>query len=285
MNQAAPAIKLSSPATREFWEIEVLLEDPQLLVINKPARFLTSPDRYDPARPNLMRLLHEGLAAGKAWATARGVTYLANAHRLDFETTGVLLLAKDRPSLITLANQFGSEIPQMSYLALVHGTPDEDEFSVNASLAADAFKLGMMRVSRIGKKSTTDFRVLEKFAGCSLLECRPHTARPHQIRVHLQHAGHPIYGDSLYGGDWLMLSKLKHGNYHLKRGRTERPLISSLALHSAKLELPHPADGRPVRVESAPPREMIVALKYLRRYALPGGPVAEPAAIEADEPA
>ena len=269
MNSAAPAIKLSSPATREFWEIEVLYEDAQLLAINKPARFLSSPDRYDPARPNLMRLLHEGVAAGKPWAKARDLTYLANAHRLDFETTGILLLAKDRPSLISLANQFGSEIPKKTYFALVHGTPAQDEFTVDVALAPDRFKLGLMRVNRDGKKSVTDFRVLEKFLGCSLLECRPQTGRTHQIRIHLQHAGHPIYGDSVYGGDWLMLSKLKHGDYRLKRDRTERPLISSLALHAAKLDLPHPADGRPVHIEAAPPRAFNVALKYLRRYATP----------------
>src|SRR3954463_2388619 len=88
-----PAIKLSSPGTHEFWEIPVVFEDEHLLAINKPASLLTSPDRYDPNRPNLMRLLHDGLAERKPWAKARGLTYLANAHRLDFETTGVLLLA------------------------------------------------------------------------------------------------------------------------------------------------------------------------------------------------
>ena len=87
-------IKLSSPATREFWELPVLFEDEYLLAIEKPARMLTSPDRYDPERPNLMKLLHAGVSEGKPWATSRGLTYLANAHRLDFETSGVLLLAK-----------------------------------------------------------------------------------------------------------------------------------------------------------------------------------------------
>src|SRR5689334_8226255 len=99
MNDSAPKptgppIKLSAPATKEFWEIPVLFEDEHLLAINKPASLLTSPDRYDADRPNLMRLLHEGIAQAKPWAKERGLTYLSNAHRLDFETTGVLLLAK-----------------------------------------------------------------------------------------------------------------------------------------------------------------------------------------------
>ena len=89
---ALPPLKLSSPATGEFWELEVVHEDARLLAINKPARLLVSPDRYDPRRPNLMRLLEAGVTEGKPWAVARGLTYLSNAHRLDFETTGVLLL-------------------------------------------------------------------------------------------------------------------------------------------------------------------------------------------------
>src|SRR5215211_3177809 len=97
---AAPSIKLSSPETKEFWEIPVVFEDEHLLAINKPARLLTSPDRYDPNRPNIMRLLHEGIAANKVWARERGLTYLANAHRLDFETSGVMLLAKNKPALV-----------------------------------------------------------------------------------------------------------------------------------------------------------------------------------------
>ena len=270
MSPAYPAIKLSSPATGEFWELAALFEDAHLLAIDKPARLLTSPDRYDPARPNLMRLLLDAVAAGKPWAKARGLTYIANAHRLDFETTGILLLAKDRPALVTLANHFGSELPKKTYVALVQGGPDRDEFMVDASIAADRFKPGVMRTSRDGKRSLTHFKVLERFAGCTLVACRPHTGRTHQIRVHLKHAGHPIYGDGLYGGTWLMLSSFKR-DYRLKRGRAERPMVESLALHAEELDLPHPITGEPVHIVAPRPHALNVALKYLRRYAtLPG---------------
>src|SRR5947209_981782 len=97
-------IKLSAPATREFWKIPVLFEDAQLLAIDKPSRLLTSPDRYDPERPNLMKLLHRDIARNAPWVQERALTYLANAHRLDFETSGILLLAKTKPTLIRLAN-------------------------------------------------------------------------------------------------------------------------------------------------------------------------------------
>jgi 23S rRNA-/tRNA-specific pseudouridylate synthase len=88
------AIKLSAPATRGFWEIAVLFEDEHLLALDKPAGLLTSPDRHDEARPSLMQLLLDGLAAGKPWARERSLTFLGNAHRPDFETSGVILLAK-----------------------------------------------------------------------------------------------------------------------------------------------------------------------------------------------
>src|ERR1700747_958608 len=117
------AIKLSSPATREFWEIPVLFEDEHLLAVDKPAGLLTSPDRYDPARPNLMKLLRAGIERGTPWAKTRGLTYLMNAHRLDFETSGVLLLAKTKPILVALANLFGSEKPAKTHIALGRGNP------------------------------------------------------------------------------------------------------------------------------------------------------------------
>ena len=87
------AVKVSSPATGEFWEIPVLFEDGQLLVLNKPAQLLVSPDRADPKRPNLMELLHRGIERDIPWAKQRGLGYLMNAHRLDSGTGGVLVLA------------------------------------------------------------------------------------------------------------------------------------------------------------------------------------------------
>lgn len=259
-------IKLSSPATKEFWEIPVLFEDEHLLAISKPACLLTSPDRYDPERPNLMKLLHSGIAAGKPWARERGLTYLSNAHRLDFETTGIILLAKNKPALVALANLFGSEKPLKVYVALVHGTP-EHNFEVDAKLGPHPVKIGLMRVdSKKGKKSKTLFEPLAAFKNCVLLRCRPITGRTHQIRVHLAHAGWPIVGDALYGGKSLWLSRLK-SDFHLKPGREERPLISTVALHAAELTLPHPVTGEMVTITAPWPKDLTVAVKYLRRYA------------------
>src|SRR5260221_12053664 len=117
---AAP-IKLSSPATREFWEIPVLYEDEHLLALNKPNGLLVSPAREEPEQPNLMNLLHGGIAAAKPWARERALTYLMNAHRLDADTSGVLLLAQSKPGLVSLANLFGAEKITSKYTTLAQG--------------------------------------------------------------------------------------------------------------------------------------------------------------------
>jgi 23S rRNA pseudouridine1911/1915/1917 synthase len=259
-------IKLSAP--RAFWEVTIIYEDEHLLALNKPALLLTSPDRYDPERPNLMKLLHREIERGAPWAKKRHLTYLMNAHRLDFETTGVILLAKSRPVLVTLANLFGSEKPLKTYVALVRGTPANERFEVKASLGMHPGRPGYMRVDeKKGKRSRTLFSVREKFVGFTLMECRPLTGRTHQIRVHLKHAGHPILGDTTYGGKELLLSQLK-SDYRLKPGHVERPLIGSTALHAEGLKLPHPVTENEVSIAAPWPKDLLVAVKYLRRYAV-----------------
>lgn len=267
MSRLSAAIKLSSPATREFWEIPVLFEDEHLLALDKPAGLLTSPDRLDPNRPNLMRLLHAGIADGKPWARERNLTYLSNAHRPDFETSGVFLLVKDKPTLVALANLFSTERPLKRYTALVQGNPAAEKFEVDAKLAPHPVKPGLMCVdSRNGKKSKTQFEVLEIFSGWMLLRCLPLIERAHQIRIHLRHAGFPVVGDEPYGGKKLWLSRLKR-DFRLKPGHEERPLISRTALHAEELTLPHPVTGEYVTITAPWPKDLKVAVKYLRQFA------------------
>ena len=261
------AIKLSAPATREFWEIPVLFEDDHLLALNKPPGLLTSPDRYDPERPNLMKLLHDGIRDRKPWAVEHGLTYLANAHRLDFDTSGVILMAKTKPALVTLANLFGTDKPRKTYVALIEDGPSADQFEVDAPLAPFPGRPGVMRVDpKHGKHSKTLFEVRERFRGWTLLTCRPLTGRTHQIRAHLRHLHFPIAGDRTYGGHHLLLSRIK-SDFRLKPGQDERPLISTTALHAEALSLPHPVTGAEVNITAEWPKDLTVAVKYLRRYA------------------
>jgi len=264
---STPVIKLSSPETHEFWEVPIVFEDEHLLAINKPARLLSSPDRYDPNRPNLMKLLHAGLAEQKPWARERGLTYLANAHRLDFGTTGVLLLAKDKPTLVQLANLFGAEKPQKSYIALVNGTPEEDAFDVDVPIGPHPRVLGLMAANpKSGKKSKTHFEVITKWRGYTLVKCQPLTGRTHQIRVHLRWVQLPIVGDEQYRGAPLLLSQIKR-KFRLGPGKIERPLISTVALHAEELTLPHPVTREMVTIKAEWPKDLRVAVKYLKEFA------------------
>jgi RluA family pseudouridine synthase len=271
------AVKLSSPATREFWEIPVLFEDEHLLALDKPAGLPTAPeaearvaaDAAEVERPNLMKLLHAGIAAGKPWARERNLTYLNNEHQLDGDTSGVLLLAKNKAAHVALADLFGCDQPQRKYVALVRGNLIEESFEVNAKIAPHAVQPGLMRVDKDnGKAAKTKITLLENFtrAGYALVKCEPVTDRPHQIRVHLSHADLPIVADELYGGKKLWLSRLKK-DFRLKPGHEERPLLSRTALHAEELTLPHPITGETVTIKSEWPKDLRVAVKYLRLYA------------------
>jgi 23S rRNA-/tRNA-specific pseudouridylate synthase len=162
---------------------------------------------------------------------------------------------------------FGAEKPVKIYAALVHGTPPQERFSIEARLAMHPTKPGIVRVEeKGGKRSKTVFSVRERFAGFALLECRPLTGRTHQIRVHLKHAGYPIVGDQTYGGRVLFLSSFK-SNYRLKPKQTERPLIEHTALHAEQLRFFHPVSGSEVTISAPWGKDLGVAVKYLRRLA------------------
>ena len=264
-----PAVKLSSPATREFWEISVLFEDEHLLAIDKPARLLTLPDMENPGRPSLVKLLHAGIADKKPWAAARRLEYLNPTNELDGDVTGVLLLAKNKAAFIALANVCSAGKVRINYVMLARGEPLENQFEVNARLSPHPVRPGVVRVdSSGGKQATTRFAVLENFPrhGHVLLRGEPLIERTHQVRVHASHVDLKIVGDELYGGKPLWLSRLKK-DFRLKPCREERPLMARAALHAEGLILPHPVTGETVDIKSEWPKDLKVALKFLRQYA------------------
>jgi len=262
-------IKLSSRATNDFWEIPVLFEDPHLIAFDKPAGLLVSPDANDPTRPSLMELARRDITRQASWAVERGISYLENTHRLECDTSGVLLVAKDKPTLIALANQFGNETPCKDYAALIRGTPKNDKFKVDLKLASTPDQSGQIWPdAKLGKKAITHFEVVEVFSGYALVKCQPLTNRRHQIRIHLSRQRLPLAGDTLYGGGPLNLSSLKK-NYRLKPEKTERPLLGTPALHCETIRFRHPETSQDLAVTAPFPKDLQVALKYLRLYALP----------------
>jgi len=233
----------------------VIYEDEALLAFDKPSGLLVVPDRLDKTRDNLMALVYARFGPG-----------VANVHRLDADTSGVLLCAKTKAALDSVSGQFQAKTAARTYLALVAGAPAEDSFVVELALQEDEQRPGRMCPARKGgKPSITHFEVLERFRGFARLSCRPLTGRPHQIRVHLAALGLPILNDSFYGNEArLLLSQLKRGYKGLA---VEKPLIGRLALHASELTVRHPTTGAPVTLCAPEPKEFMVALKYLRRFA------------------
>lgn len=267
----------------------IVFEDETLVAFDKPSGMLVAPDRWDKTRENLMNLVHAHPRHGHG---------VANVHRLDADTSGLLLCAKTKPALDFLSGQFQAKTVEKKYHAVVAVLHPEnamkvmapvrdaggalpETFTVEVALGEDERQPGRMRVfkGRGGKACTTEFRTLERFrgtlrspaaAGFAFVECRPLTGRTHQLRVHLAAAGAPILYDPFYGNPdvELRLSDLKRGY----KGRDEeRPLIGRLALHASELTFKHPVTREPLTLRSPLPKEFEVALKHLRRFASPRG--------------
>lgn len=256
----------------------VIFEDESLMAFDKPSGLLVAPDRWDKARANLMGLVHARFGHG-----------VANVHRLDAGTSGVLLCAKTKPALDFLSGQFQSKTVAKVYHALVAVLPPEramkvlapvrtpegtlpETFAVDLALGEDERNPGRMRVfkGRGGKASRSEFRVLGNFGRFAFVECRPLTGRTHQLRVHLAAAGAPILNDPFYGNPELklLLSDLKR---RYKGRDEEKPLIARLALHASELTIKHPVTREPITLRAPLPHEFEVALKYLRKFAVAGG--------------
>lgn len=256
----------SSPGER--WELPILFEDDLLLAVSKPSGLLTSPDRYDKDRPNLMALLHHGITEQTGWAREHKLGYLANVHRLDADTSGLLLLTKDKNALSHLSGQFGQRQTRKVYLVIVHGVPFPAEQTIEKCIAPHPTRENLFVArNRGGKQAITSIQVLEDFGRYALVQAVPVTGRTHQIRVHLKSIGHEIVADPLYGRpEGILLSELKR-KYKPSRSHEERPLISRLVLHAERLTITHPRTRQPLEIVAPLPKDFAVALKYLRKFA------------------
>lgn len=234
----------------------IAYEDEHVVAFDKPAGLLTVPDRWDGELVNLMQLVHG----------ARG-EQTANVHRLDRDTSGLVLCAKTHDALVALSEQFEQAGVAKTYVAIVGPPPLHDAGLIDAAILPDERRPGRMRVHVDGKPSTTEYEVVEKLGRrFAVVELRPRTGRTHQLRVHMAHIKAPILCDPLYGdGRPVLLSQLKR-NYR-PTGESERPLLDRLALHAAALEFDHPATGVRTRIEAPLPAEFEKALKQLRRWA------------------
>ena len=218
----------------------LIYADDDMIAVNKAAGLLVAADRWDIEAPRLDLLIQKELPQ-----IAPLCQKLYAVHRIDKDTSGILLYALNAEAHLALNTAFQEREIKKTYRLLIHGRVQEEQFTVDLPLRADGDAMHRTVVDkRRGKEAITHFTVLETFRQFSLLEARPVTGRTHQIRAHLAAAGYPIVCDSLYGsGKPVLLSELKQrwrGDVY-----TEQPLIGRLALHAYRLEGVHPRSGQP----------------------------------------
>ncbi|MCC7373333.1 MAG: RluA family pseudouridine synthase [Verrucomicrobiales bacterium] len=214
---------------RDAERIPILYEDRSVIAIDKPRGWMLVPFTWQRTSRNLQAAIQSSIGAGAFWARCRQVRFLRYVHRLDADTTGVLLFARSPGAVNSLGELFESRRMEKRYLAVALGEPKSEEWTCRQSLAKDPRDVSRMCVdAREGKEAETRFRVLARNGRRCLIEAHPYTGRTHQIRVHLAESGLPILGDELYGV------------------RCEEPL----ALRAVELRYTDPFSRRPIRVRA-----------------------------------
>jgi 23S rRNA pseudouridine955/2504/2580 synthase/23S rRNA pseudouridine1911/1915/1917 synthase len=233
--------------------LSIIFENDDFIAINKEPGMLSIPDRHDETQFSLYKILSQQY--GKIFIV----------HRLDRDTSGLILFAKNEATHKYLSQLFEQRNIEKKYVGIVRGSLPEKNSSVNEPIAEHPTKKGVMVISKKGKPSLTNYEVLEDFGIYSLVRFDIQSGRTHQIRVHTKSIGHPIICDEVYGdGKPVLLSSFKKKYKLSQNDLEERPLISRLALHSTSL---HFADihKKEFFIEAPLPKDMKALLQQLRK--------------------
>ncbi len=232
-------------------KLPILHIDDHIIVVDKAAHMLSLPDRFDPTLPNLKHLLSKKY----------GDIYIV--HRLDKETSGVMLFARNEAAHKHLNHQFQNGQIDKLYQAITL-KPNEDSGIIDEYIAESKRNPGKYEVKSKGKLSTSEYKVLETYKNYALVSIRILTGRTHQIRVHMKHIGAPLLVDSKYGvSDQFFLSQIK--KYKRKKEENERPLISRCSLHASELSIIHPAKKIPMTFYTPLHKDMRAVLNQFRK--------------------
>lgn len=238
---------------KERPKFSVLYEDKRIIAFDKGSGISTIPERYIKGI-SLKEIAEE--THGRLWTV----------HRIDKDTSGAIVFARDAEAHKALNDQFEHRLTKKIYAAILEGQLSDDEVRVDIPLAQDAHRPGTMRPTARGKESVTILRVRERFNGFTYAEAEPITGRMHQIRVHAKAIGVPLLVDPIYGNRTeFMLSSIKRK--FKDYGREEKPLIDRLTLHAERLTITHPGTGEPMTFEAPLPKEFKALLNQLRKVA------------------
>lgn len=237
--------------------LDIIHSDDDVIVINKPAGLLAIPDRFDVSLPNVRGLIRAEF--GDAFIV----------HRLDRDTSGVMIIARNAEAHKHLNDQFEHHKTTKLYHVIVSGVVDKDTFPIDIPLAPDPRRKGLMKPSARGKEAHTIVTVLERFRIATLAECSLITGRQHQIRVHCSAVGHPLLVDKDYGKNYeFLLSSIKK-RFNLAKNTEERPIIERQTLHARSLSVDHPTSGERVTFTAEYPKDFAALVQILRKYSAP----------------
>jgi len=236
-------------------KVSILFEDEQLIVVNKPANYLTIPDRFAADQANLLTYLKQKHAE------------VFVVHRLDRETSGIICFAKTAEAHKSLSQQFENRSVKKIYQVLVEGKVHQNEGRIDLPIAPSKSKAGKMVIAKRGKASVTEYQILEEFKQYTLLAADIKTGRTHQIRVHFEAIGYPLAVDAIYGRKAaFLLSQVKLKKYRPNRLEEERPLMNRTSLHAFELNFEHPIKQDPLTFQAPLPKDFKAVLQQLRKW-------------------
>lgn len=244
--------------------LDICYEDQTIVIVNKPPGLVVHPayGHYSGTLVNALMYHFNNLPVSKGNEIRPGLV-----HRIDKDTSGILVLAKTEMALVHLAKQFFDRTVDRKYIALVWGKLADEKGTITGNTGRSIRDRKIMDVfpdGSMGKHAVTHYKVIERFKYCTLVECKLETGRTHQIRVHFQHIGHPLFCDELYGGK-AVLKGQNTGQYkqfiqkcfaHLNRQ----------ALHAKSLEITHPESGEKMFFDSDLPKDFSTVLDMLRDF-------------------
>ncbi len=245
--------------------LEIVYEDEYLLVVNKPAGMVTHPAYKNYSGTLVNALMHHSEKLSQLHAEddeEYDIVRPGIVHRLDKDTSGLLVVAKDETSHQKLAKQFAAKTSEREYNAIVWGKFKIETGIIDAPLGRSKSDRKKVAVTAEGKNAVTEFEVMEQFEYLSFIKLHLRTGRTHQIRVHLAHIHHPVFGDVTYGGREIVT-----GGIEGKKKAEVKNLLEIMprqALHAKKLGFIHPRTKQMMRFESELPDDMKAVLKYLR---------------------